>query len=144
MSGESGVRIRLYRDFTGSSHTSDLKIGTPVAVLLGSCCYRVSVGTGCLGEMESLICNFYLNMAARKLVRADLSLGCTNVTGTLSKQAINQQTHAGGLSVTCTFRRKCDPPPRNESSCAKPTFAVARNLLQGCENVDVKIFVVTA
>ena len=28
----------------------------------------------------------------------------------------------------------CDPTPRNESQCAKPTFAVARNLLQGCGN----------
>ena len=39
---------------------------------------------------------------------------------------------------------KCDPPPRNESQCAKPTFAVTRNLLQGCENVDFEILVVTA
>ena len=38
----------------------------------------------------------------------------------------------------------CDPPPRNVSSCAKLTFAVARNLLQGCENVDFEILVVTA
>ena len=38
----------------------------------------------------------------------------------------------------------CDPPPRNESQCAKPTFAVARNFLQGCENVDFEILVVTA
>ena len=38
----------------------------------------------------------------------------------------------------------CDPPPRNESQSAKPTFAVARNLLQGCENVDFEILVVTA
>ena len=37
-----------------------------------------------------------------------------------------------------------DRPPQNESYCAKPTFAVALNLLQGCENVDVKILVVTA
>ena len=36
----------------------------------------------------------------------------------------------------------CDPPPRNESQCAKPTFAVARNLLQLCENVDFDILVV--
>ena len=32
--------------FPGSSHTSDLKIGTPVATLPGVWCYRVSAGTG--------------------------------------------------------------------------------------------------
>ena len=32
--------------FPGSSHTSDLKIGTPVATLLGAWRYRVSAGTG--------------------------------------------------------------------------------------------------
>ena len=60
--------------FSGSSHTSDLEIGTPVATLPGSWRYRVSAGTGqpgvsilSLGEMESLVCNFYLSVAARKL-----------------------------------------------------------------------------
>ena len=60
--------------FSGSSHTSDLKIGTPVAILLGAWRYRVSAGTGRpgvsilrLGEMESWICN-YLSVAARKIV----------------------------------------------------------------------------
>ena len=32
--------------FSGSSHTSDLNIGTPVATLPGACRYRVSAGTG--------------------------------------------------------------------------------------------------
>ena len=32
--------------FSGSSHTSDLKIGTPVATLPGAWHYRVSAGTG--------------------------------------------------------------------------------------------------
>ena len=32
--------------FSGSSHTSDLKIGTPVATLPDTWCYRVSTGTG--------------------------------------------------------------------------------------------------
>ena len=61
--------------FSGSSHTSDLKIGTPVATLPGAWRYRVSAGTGrlgvsilWLGEMESLVCNFYLSVAARKIV----------------------------------------------------------------------------
>ena len=32
-------------DFSGSNHTSDLKIGTPVATLPGAWHYRVSAGT---------------------------------------------------------------------------------------------------
>ena len=32
--------------FSGSSHTSNFKIGTPVATLLGAWRYRVSAGTG--------------------------------------------------------------------------------------------------
>ena len=32
--------------FSGSSHTSDLKIGTPVATLPGAWRYRVNSGTG--------------------------------------------------------------------------------------------------
>ena len=34
------------RIFSGSSHTSDFKIGTPVATLPGTWRYRVSAGTG--------------------------------------------------------------------------------------------------
>ena len=34
------------RDFSRSSHTHDLKIGTPVATLSGAWHYRVSAGTG--------------------------------------------------------------------------------------------------
>ena len=34
------------RIFSGSSHTSDFKIGTPVATLPGAWRYRVSTGTG--------------------------------------------------------------------------------------------------
>ena len=41
-----GFESRLRRDFPGSSHTSDLKIGTPVATLPGARCYRVIPGTG--------------------------------------------------------------------------------------------------
>ena len=37
---------RLRRDFSGSSHINDLKIGTPVATLSGAWRYRVSAGTG--------------------------------------------------------------------------------------------------
>ena len=72
---DPGFESRLRRDFSGSSHTGDLKIGTPVVTLPGAWRYRVSAGTGrpgvsilCLGEMESLICSFYLRVAARKIV----------------------------------------------------------------------------
>ena len=72
--------------FSGSSHTSDLKIGTPVATLPGAWRYRVSTGTGqpCvsilrLGEIESWICNFCLSVAARKIVCADPSLRYTRL-----------------------------------------------------------------
>ena len=37
---------RLQRDFSGSSHTSDLNIGTPVATMPGAWRYRVGAGTG--------------------------------------------------------------------------------------------------
>ena len=72
--------------FSGSSHTSDLKIGTPVATLPGAWRYRVSTGTGrpgvsilWLGEVERLICNFYLSVAAHKIVWADPSLRYTSL-----------------------------------------------------------------
>ena len=72
---DPGFESRLRRDFSGSSYTSDLKIGTPVATLPGAWRYRVSVGTGRtgvsilrLGEVESLICSFYLSVEARKIV----------------------------------------------------------------------------
>ena len=72
--------------FSGSSHTSDLKIGTPVATLPGAWRYRVSTGTGrpsvsilWLDEVERWICNFYLSVAARKIVWADPSLRYTSL-----------------------------------------------------------------
>ena len=44
---DPGFESRLRLDiFSGSSHTSDLKIGTPVATLPGAWFYRVSAGTG--------------------------------------------------------------------------------------------------
>ena len=70
---DPGFDSRLKRDFSGWSHTSDLKIGT----LPGAWHYRVSAGTVSilrLGEVESLICNFYLSVTARKIVFPDPSL----------------------------------------------------------------------
>ena len=66
--------------FSGSSNTSDSKIGTPVATLPGAWSYGVSAGTGRPGvSIESLICSFYLSVAARKIVRADPSLRYTSM-----------------------------------------------------------------
>ena len=43
---DRGWESCLRQDFSGLSHTSDLKIGTPVATLPGAWRYRVSAGTG--------------------------------------------------------------------------------------------------
>ena len=43
---DPGFEFRLRRDFPESSHTSDFKIGNPVATLPGAWHYRVSAGTG--------------------------------------------------------------------------------------------------
>ena len=93
--------------FSGSSHTSDLKIGTPVATLPGAWRYRVSTGTGrpgvsilWLGEVERLIWNFYLNVAARKIVWADPSPEIhSHVAGTLS----NQQTNIDAANLSAVL-----------------------------------------
>ena len=83
---DPGFESRLRRVFSRSSHTSDLKIDTPVATLTGAWHYRVSAGTGrpgvsilWLGEVESWLCNFYLSVAARKTVLADPSLRYTSM-----------------------------------------------------------------
>ena len=69
-----------------SSHTSDANIGTPVAALPGAWRYRVSAGAGWpgvsilwLGEIETLICNFSLSVAACPLVWADPYLSYTRI-----------------------------------------------------------------
>ena len=43
---DPGFESRLQRDFSGSSHTSDFQIDTPVATLPGAWHKRVSAGTG--------------------------------------------------------------------------------------------------
>ena len=95
-------RLGLYSYFrcgflSGLSHTSDLKIVTPVAALPGAWHYRVSTMIGwhdasilLLGETESLICNLYLAVAAHTTVPADLSLRCTDML--LGCQATNNNT----------------------------------------------------
>ena len=74
-SEDPGFESRLHWDFYWSSHTSDFKVGTPVATQLGAWHDRVSAGTGWpgvsvlwLGKMESLICNVCLSVAAHKIV----------------------------------------------------------------------------
>ena len=73
---DPGFESHLQRDFTGSSHTSDFKIGTPVAV---PCQAPGGIGSalGLVGPVsvycdwvryKSLIRNFYLSVAARKVV----------------------------------------------------------------------------
>ena len=86
--------------FSGSSHS---KIGTP---------YRVSTGTGqpgvsilWLGEVERWICNFYLSVAARKLVWADPSLRYTSMLlGRLSKPT-NKLPERSQLVRVCNITR---------------------------------------
>ena len=87
--------------------------------------YGVSTGTGWpgvsipwLGEMESLICNFYLNVAARTIVWADPSLRYTSMLlgQQASKQPTNQQSllwldrrkrrGSLGLMATSSFNRQ--------------------------------------
>ena len=94
----SGLNPTCAGIFPGSSHTSDFKIGTPAAALPSAWCYRVSGGTGqpgvsilWLGEMESWICNFYLSVAARKIVWADpwdTLACCWDVKQPTNKQAL--------------------------------------------------------
>ena len=73
-------------DFRESSHTRGLENGTPVATLTGTWLYRVQAGTGWsgisimrLGVIETLICNFYLSVSARTIVRAGASLGTASL-----------------------------------------------------------------
>ena len=93
----------------GSNHTSDTNIDTPVATLPGGWCCRVSAGTGqpslsilwlgeidilsnsisilWVGEIDILSSNFYLSVAACKLVWAALAPRYTSMfAGTLSNQ----------------------------------------------------------
>ena len=60
--------------FSWASHTSDFKIGTPVATLPGFWRYRVSDGTGrpgvsilCPDEVNRFVCNFCLSAAESKI-----------------------------------------------------------------------------
>ena len=86
-SGSPGFDSSFHRGyFSRSCHTIHLKMGTPVSTPPGAWCYRVDSGAGCpgvsilwQGETESLICNFYLSVAARAIFRADLFLRYTSM-----------------------------------------------------------------
>ena len=73
---DPGFESRLRRGiFSESSHTSELKIGSPETILPGAWRYRVSAGTDrrgvsilWLGEVKSLIGNFFFGVAARTTV----------------------------------------------------------------------------
>ena len=67
-------------------HTNDSKPGTPMTVMPGAWCYRVS--SGLVGHVSvyygrvryaSLICCFCLSVAARKTVQTDLSQSRTSM-----------------------------------------------------------------
>ena len=75
---DPGFESRWRWDFSGSNHTNDLKIGTPVATLHAPG-VMLSVLQYTVDEMESFICNFYLGVAARKIVWADPSLRYTSM-----------------------------------------------------------------
>ena len=103
-----GFESHLWQDFSGSSDTSGLQNGAPVATLPGTWCYRVSAETGWpgvsilwLGKVESLICNFYLSVAACKIVCADPSLRYTSML--LGREATNKKTNC---SWTETSKKK--------------------------------------
>ena len=76
--GRPGFESRFSRgSFSRPNHTSDSKIGTPVATLPGAWPYRVSTGAGWpristlrLCGITSWICNFCLSVVERAIIRA--------------------------------------------------------------------------
>ena len=93
---DPGFESRLRLDFSGSSHTSDFKIGSPVATLPGTWRFWVSVGTGwqCvsilwMGEMQ-----FDLQLLSQcgstyTYLSTSVPEIHWHVAGTLSKQLTN-------------------------------------------------------
>ena len=122
-----GLNPACARIISGSSHTSDLKIGTPVATLPDAWRYRVSAGTGrpgvsilWLGEVDCLICNFCLSVAAREIVWADPTLRCTSLL--LGRWATNKQTlYSKGKNIDPLSQLLCSLHPG-----AEPTTLLVR------------------
>ena len=101
-SGRPGVRLPLApRGFFWDLHTSDLNIGTQVAIFAGAQGYSVRAGTGWpgvgilwLGKIESLICNFctvsmWQQVKLSEQIRPWDTLACCCYV----KQLTNQPTH---------------------------------------------------
>ena len=96
-----------------------------MAALPGAWHYRVSAGTGqpgvsmlWLGEVESLICSFFLSVAACKLVWADPSLRYTSML--LGRSATNTQASAPSVSSWIMFVAQIVPSPQpnvSEAQC---------------------------
>ena len=81
-----------FADISESTHTSDFKIGTPVATPLSAWRCRVSTGTGgpgvsilSLGEIESLLRN--LSQRVRTCLSRSVPEIHQHVAGALSKHA---------------------------------------------------------
>ena len=95
---------------SGSSHTSELKIGNPVAALPGVWRYGVSAGIcwPCvsilsLGEIESFIYSFYLCMTERTIVSSGPSLRYTSMR---PKEPMYNSVSAKYRDGTATMRPK--------------------------------------
>ena len=111
--GERQIDFCFHRgSFSGLSHISDLKTGIPVASRPGICCFRVSAGTDWSGvsvlwlcEIESLICSFYLNVAARTI---EQNRPLYNYVGTKACGIATQCLYLNHLSFT--LARPLTPP----------------------------------
>ena len=133
-SGRSRFKSNLWQYFYGSSDTSDLKIGTPVATLPGAWRYRVSSGTGrpgvsilWLGEVESWIYNFYLSVVAHKLSEQihfwdtlvccwDIEQTTNNTTILTSLPPLPPTTPIATSATTTTTTTTTTLPPRPEQT----------------------------
>ena len=105
-----------------------------MAILPGAWRYRVSTGTGrpgvsilWLGEVERLICNFYLSVAARQIVWADPSLRYTSML--LGRKATNQQTIVARLTKW-TMSKRCSVTVPPHDSMASHSCGVKEGFIQ--------------
>ena len=125
---DPGFGSQLRREFFGSSHTNDLKKLALQWLLcqapgdIGSALRLVGlVSVYCdWVRVETLICNFYLSVAAHKNVWADPSLRYTSMLlGTFS----SQQTNLASCRVNsrnCVHETRLLAPMRRTSLCTSP------------------------
>ena len=120
---DPGFGFRFFRgDFSGSSHTSDLEIGNPVATRPGAWRYRVGAVTGWPefsilwpGRMESWICNFaeWQHVKSSEQIRPrDTQACCWEVKQPTNNNMMDRQTASNkeGLGVSSSYSTK--RPPR--------------------------------